>query len=58
MKTIRTVLVEDEHKNMELLQHFIKKYCGNLEVVAACTTFQEALTTLDTEEVDLVFLDI
>ena len=58
MKTIKTILVEDEVKNMELLLHFIKKYCPSLEVVATCLTFAEAVKTLNKVEADLVFLDI
>ena len=43
---------------MELLLHFIKKYCPSLEVVATCLTFAEAVKTLNKVEADLVFLDI
>ena len=58
MKTTKTILVEDEVKNMELLLHFIKKYCPSLEVVATCLTFADAVKTLNKVEADLVFLDI
>ena len=43
---------------MELLLHFIKKYCPSLEVVATCLTFAEAAKTLNKVDSDLVFLDI
>lgn len=46
MKTTKTILVEDEVKNMELLLHFIKKYCPSLEVVATCLTFADAVKPL------------
>lgn len=58
MKKIRTIVVEDEKRNMDLLLHFLKKYCRNIEVVATCATFENALSTLNSVEVDLVFLDI
>lgn len=58
MKKIRTIVVEDEKKNMDLLLHFLKKYCRNVEVVATCATFEDALSALNSIEVDLVFLDI
>ena len=56
MKKIRTIVVEDEKRNMDLLLHFLKKYCRNIEVVATCATFENALSTLNSIEVDLVFL--
>ena len=43
---------------MDLLLHFLKKYCRNVEVVATCATFEDALSALNSIEVDLVFLDI
>lgn len=55
MKTTKTILVEDEVKNMELLLHFIKKYCPSLEDVATCLTFADAVKTLNKVEADLVF---
>lgn len=58
MNTTRAIVVEDEKKNMELLLHFIEKYCPSVEVVATCMTFKDALNALNTIEVDLVFLDI
>lgn len=36
----------------------LKKYCRNIEIVATCATFENALSTLNSVEVDLVFLDI
>ena len=54
----KTVLVEDEKNNLDLLNHFIKKYCKNIDVVASCSTYDQALSVLKGEEPDLVFLDI
>ena len=36
----------------------LKKYCPNLEAVATCMTFKDAINVLNNNEVDLVFLDI
>ena len=54
----KTVLVEDEKNNLDLLNHFIKKYCKNIDVVASCSNYDQALSVLKAEEPDLVFLDI
>jgi two-component system LytT family response regulator len=58
MKMFKTVLVEDEKNNLALLNHFIKKYCKNIDVIASCSTYDQALSVLKAEEPDLVFLDI
>lgn len=58
MKIFKTVLVDDEKNNLDLLNHFIKKYCKNIEVIASCLTYDEAYKTLTTAKPDLVFLDI
>lgn len=54
----KTVLVEDEKNNLDLLNHFIKKYCKNIDVIASFSTYDQALSVLKAEEPDLVFLDI
>lgn len=54
----KTVLVEDEKNNLDLLNHFIKKYCKNIDVIASCSTYDQALSVLKAEDPDLVFLDI
>ncbi|MDB2672335.1 LytTR family DNA-binding domain-containing protein [Flavobacteriaceae bacterium] len=58
MKMFKTVLVEDEKNNLDLLNHFIKKYCKNIDVIASCSTYDQVLSVLKAEEPDLVFLDI
>ena len=58
MAKIKTILVDDEQNNLDLLAHFIEKYCKNIDIVARCVTYGKALETLKTMEFDLVFLDI
>ena len=38
MKPMRTLIVEDEKSNVELLEHFLTKYCPNVEVIDKCLT--------------------
>lgn len=58
MKKLRTILVEDEKNNMDLLSYFIKKNCPSVEIIAKCTTFNEAEEVVHTTDFDLLFLDI
>ena len=55
MNTTRAIVVEDEKKNMDLLLHFIEKYCPSVEVVATCMTFKDALNALNTIKVGSSF---
>lgn len=56
MKT-RCLIVDDEHFALALLENFIRKTPG-LELVAACKSPIRAVEILQSETVDLLFLDI
>ena len=58
MKRLRTILVDDEKNNLELLEYFIKKNCPSLEIVAKCSTYDSAKETIENTDFDLCFLDI
>ena len=46
MKRLRTILVDDEINNLELLEYFIKKNSPSLEIVAKCSTYDSAKETI------------
>lgn len=58
MKRLRTILVDDEKNNLDLLEYFIKKNCPSLEIIAKCSTYDIAKETIENTDFDLVFLDI
>lgn len=55
---IKTILVDDEKNNLDLLTHYIQKYCSELEIIACCLTYDEAIKSISLLNPDLVFLDI
>ncbi|HOY04687.1 MAG TPA: LytTR family DNA-binding domain-containing protein [Saprospiraceae bacterium] len=57
MMPIRCLLVDDEHFALSLLEKFIADTPG-LELVAACKSPIRAVEVLQSEPVDLLFLDI
>ncbi len=57
MNTIRCVIVDDEPPAIRLLKKYVEKV-SFLELVTTTTNPLEALQILETETVDLVFLDI
>lgn len=57
MSNIRCLLVDDEHLALALLEKFIQNTPG-LEVAAVCKSPVRAIEILQSEPVDLLFLDI
>lgn len=58
MKRLRTILVDDEKNNLDLLEYFIQKNCPSLEIVAKCATYDNAKATIEKTDFELCFLDI
>lgn len=54
---IRTLLVDDEYPSLKILENFTLKL-SECEVVAKCSSAQEALAVFEKEKIDLMFLDI
>ncbi len=57
MKPIRCLLVDDEELARALLQNYIGRL-PNLEVAASCANPLEAMSVLQQQTIDLLFLDI
>lgn len=58
MNTISAVVVDDEINNVELLVHFIKSYCPQIEIIGQATTKAQAQELINNLKPQLVFLDI
>lgn len=58
MKILRAVVVEDEIHNLELMLHFIEKYCPHVQTVGQGQNKKEAVKAIDSLKPDLIFLDI
>lgn len=55
---LRTVLVEDSRDNLDILEHFLKKYCPEVEVVGTAATLEQAEREIRDKKPELVFFDI
>ncbi len=55
---IKTVIVEDEKPNQEVLVNYLKEYCPQVNVVAIAESIETAKSAIEAFEPDLVFLDI
>src|ERR1700752_2887757 len=55
---IRTIIVEDEPKNLKVLQNLVAEYCPQLQLVGSASTVESAHEIILKENPDLLFLDI
>ncbi|WP_276484298.1 LytR/AlgR family response regulator transcription factor [Paraflavitalea pollutisoli] len=52
------VIVEDESMNSDFLQHLLKEFCPDIQVVAVAPTLETAVAAIDKHLPAIVFLDI
>lgn len=58
MKKISALIVDDDKNNIEILEHFIKKYCPEIKALDSSSQKQEAIDMLKSKSYDIVFMDI
>ncbi len=58
MLKIDAIIVDDEGKNVKLLDHFIQKYCPQINIVGTALTNEEAVEKIDALKPHLIFMDI
>lgn len=54
----KTIIIDDEQNCVEVLEILIRQSFDDLTIVATFTSSKKALEYLQTNQVDLVFLDI
>lgn len=55
---IRTIIIEDEESSLIVLTDYISRYAEDLEVVGTAGRVKEAVELLETQEADVVFMDV
>ncbi len=55
---IRTIIIDDEENSISTLIILIRKYCPEVEIVDKCQSSASALLSIQTNQPDLLFLDI
>ncbi len=55
---LRAIIVDDEPLALDVIETFIERIPGSVELVKKCSNAMEAMEALKTESVDLMFLDI
>lgn len=57
-KKIRSLIVEDEFKSIQILRSLLNEYCPEVEVVDDASTMEIAVRKIHEQKPELVFLDI
>jgi two-component system LytT family response regulator len=58
MKSISTIIIDDEPKNIKLLQQMLAAHCPQVEVMATESDAKKGLLLLGEKQPQLVFLDV
>jgi two-component system, LytTR family, response regulator len=58
MNRIKAILVDDELDGRLVLSSMLKTHCPEINLIAECSSVDEALETLEKHEIELIFLDI
>jgi two-component system LytT family response regulator len=55
---IATLIVDDEPKNIRILRELLQSYCPQINIIGEANGFHQALELINSEKLDLLFLDI
>ncbi|MBS1974317.1 MAG: response regulator, partial [Bacteroidetes bacterium] len=55
---IKSIIIDDEQHCIDSLKSDISKYCGDIEVIAACLSGKEGILAIKKLRPQLVFLDV
>lgn len=55
---ITAVIVDDEYKSCENLKYLIEENCEEVKIIGACQSVSDAIKLIDTNNPDLIFLDV
>jgi two-component system, LytTR family, response regulator len=58
MKNIKAILVDDEISNLTILSSMLQKYCPQVDIVCMCEGADDAYSKINTNKIDLLFLDV
>src|SRR6187397_2676577 len=58
MKTLRTILIDDEPRGISSMQKLLQINCPDVNVSGSCTSADEAIEMIKNTGPDLIFLDI
>ena len=57
-KPLKAIVIDDEKHSTEMLEWLLTTYCPEVEVLAVCHSGEEGLNALQSQQPDIVFMDI
>lgn len=58
MDCLRSLIVDDDKISRDLVEVLIEKFCPELSIIAKCDSTDQAKAELESNEIDLLFLDV
>ena len=58
MKTLRTIIIDDEPRGINTMQKLLELNCPEVEIITTCTSVDEASNKIEQLQPNLLFLDI
>lgn len=55
---IKAVIIEDEHRNIQMLKQMLEKYCPSVEILGTADSVESGYASIKSLSPELVFLDI
>lgn len=58
MNYYNAIIVEDEESNMNLLKHFLTKFCLNIKIIGQANNIEDGVAIINNIKPDILYLDI
>ena len=58
MDCLRSLIVDDDKLSRDLIELLIEKFCPEISILAKCHSTEQAKAKLESNEIDLLFLDV
>lgn len=58
MRKYTAFIVDDEDRNVNIIVHFINKFCPNIEIIGTSNSFQESIEKIIILQPQILYLDI
>ncbi len=58
MKKYTAFIVDDEDRNVNIIVHFLNKFCPNIQIIGSSNSFEEAVEKINLLKPQILYLDI
>ncbi|MBE9577511.1 LytR/AlgR family response regulator transcription factor [Flavobacterium proteolyticum] len=58
MKKYTAFIVDDEDRNVNIIVHFLNKFCPNIQIIGSSNSFEEAIGKINLLKPEILYLDI